>query len=274
MGVRSYLAVREGDSDIEAMPDLDLPSRNRTPGEPAFKLAQADDLRVRFARNPLPRAVQDNWDEAERVNGVYSSNAIEGSTLTLGETEAVLRGATVPGKELHEHFAAVNLNLAWTKMGVWAKGPIGERLLLDIHQILLARINDDEAGRYRSVRVRIVGSEHIAPNPVSVPQKMEAAFTAFSELRGRHPIEQAADLHADIFTVHPFSDGNGRSARLIQNVALIKAGFWAINIPVTERARYIEATYQSNLGNLLPYRDYIVEKVVQSGLDRLAMVES
>ncbi len=255
------------------MPDLDPPSRSRPRSEPAFTLPQADDLRVRLARNPLPRAVQDNWDESERVKGVYSSNAIEGSTLTLGETEAVLRGATVPGKRLHEHFAAVNLNLAWTKMGDWAKGPMGERLLLDLHQILLARINDDEAGRYRNVRVRIVGSEHIAPNPASVPPKMEAAFTAFSELRGRHPIEQAADLHADIVTIHPFSDGNGQSARLIQNIALIKAGFWAINIPITERARYIEATYQSNIGNLVPYREYIVEKVVTSGLDRLAMVD-
>jgi Fic family protein len=238
-----------------------------------FTLTQADDIRVRLARNPLPKPVQANWDEAERVKGVYSSNAIEGSTLTLGETEAVLRGATVPGKELHEHFAAVNLNLAWTKMDDWAKGPIGERLLLDIHQILLARINDDQAGRYRTVRVRIVGSEHIAPNPASVPEKMETAFAAFSELRGRHPIEQAADLHADIVTIHPFSDGNGRSARLIQNIALIKAGFWPINIPVTERARYIEATYQSNTGNMGPYREYIVEKVVASGQDRLAMVE-
>ncbi len=158
-------------------------------------------------------------------------------------------------------------------MANWATGPIGERLLLDIHQILLTRINDDEAGRYRSVRFRIVGSEHIAPNPASVPVKMETAFAAFSEVRGRHPIERAADLHADIVTIHPFSDGNGRSARLIQNIALINTGFWPIIIPVAERARYIEATYQSNTGNMSPYREYIIEKVVASGLDQLAMVD-
>lgn len=255
------------------MSEFDPSIHSRPQGEPEFTLGRADDVRAQLARTPLPRAIQENWDEAERVKGVYSSNAIEGSTLTLGETEAVLRGATVPGKELHEHLAAVNLNLAWTKMGEWAKGLIAERLLLDIHQILLARINDEQAGRYRNVRVRIVGSEHIAPNPASVPQKMEAAFKAFAELGGRHPIEQAADLHADIVTVHPFSDGNGRSARLIQNIALIKAGFWPIIIPVTERARYIEATYQSNIGDLAPYRQYIIEKVITSGFERLAMFD-
>lgn len=251
------------------MPSFDPTSRPRS--EYKYSLAMADEVREQLAKTPLPPAIQKNWDEAERVKGVYSSNAIEGSTLTLGETEAVLRGATIPGKHLNEHLEAVNLNRAWLLTEQWAKGPITERLLLDIHQTILARINDDEAGRYRNVRVRIIGSEHIAPSPAAVPEKMEAAFKAFSDPRNRHPIERAADLHSDIVTVHPFSDGNGRSARLIQNVALVQAGFWPIVIPVAERARYIEATYRANTGDYEPFRRFITDKVVATGLERLAM---
>ena len=253
------------------MPELEPPKRPIMM-HPDTTLHQIESIRAKLATLQISKSVQNNWDEAERVQGVFSSNAIEGSTLTLGETEAVLRGATVPGKHLHDHITAVNLNHAWLKMNDWAKGAVDERLLLEIHQILMTRINDDEAGRYRNVRVRIVGSEHIAPNPLSVPQKMAEAFKTFEELKGRHPIEQAADLHASIVTVHPFSDGNGRSARLMQNIALIKTGYWPIVIPVTERAHYIDATYQSNTGNLAPYRKYIIEKVALAGMERLTMM--
>ena len=256
------------------MPDFDNdPLKNHPKQDESYSWATAEKVRERLHKNPPPLPIQENWDEAERVEGVYSSNAIEGSTLTLGETEAVLRGATVPGKELNDHLAAINLNLAWKKMKDWAKNPITEHLLLKIHQIILTRINDEDAGRYRNRRVRIIGSEHVAPNPLVVSEKMTEVFKDFAEIGKRTPIEHAADLHSGIVTVHPFVDGNGRSSRLIQNVALMRGGFWPITIPLSERARYIEATAQANAGNYEPYRNYILEKVIDQGLQRLAMYD-
>ena len=256
------------------MPDLNQdPWKNRPNEDETYSWAIAEKLRERIDKNPPPLPIQENWDEAERVEGVYSSNAIEGSTLTLGETEAVLRGATVPGKELNDHLAAINLNLAWKKMKDWAKNPITEHLLLEIHQIILTRINDEDAGRYRNRRVRIIGAEHVAANPAVVSEKMTEVFKVFAEIGKRTPIKHAADLHSGIVTVHPFVDGNGRTSRLIQNVALIRGGFWPITIPLTERARYIEATAHAKTGNYEPYRKYILEKVIDPGLQRLAMYD-
>jgi len=254
----------------------DLPHPLNLGGLQLYSWETAQKIQKQLKDNPPPRSVQENWDEAERVEGVYSSNAIEGSTLTLGETEAVLRGATIPGKDLVHHFAAVNVNLAWQKINTWAhpnSGPISEKLLLEIHQIVLTRINDEEAGRYRRTRVRITGAEHIPPNPLTVTDKMAQLFADFQVPNARTPIEQAADLHSGIVTIHPFADGNGRTARLMQNVALMRGGFWSIVTPVAERASYLAVTAQANAGNLIPYRQYVLEKVVDSGLRLLEMYD-
>jgi Fic family protein len=132
------------------------------------------------------------WD----VRMVYESNNIEGNSLTLRETELVLsKGVTVSGKPLKDHLEAVNLLKAWEHINALAaKGPdLTEHDLLDIHRIILTRVEDNFAGSYRTGAVRIAGANHIPPNPIKVPDLMAELFAGLPTLAD--PVARAAALH-------------------------------------------------------------------------------
>lgn len=167
--------------------------------------------------------------QAEETEYIYESNAIEGNTLTLAETELVLsKGITVSGKPLKDHLEATNHQKALVRLKemVAERDPVSERGLLDLHELILRGINDTYAGRYRDVPVRISGSRHVPPNPAKVPALMEDLFVWFAEHAGEeHVIHAAADLHLRLSQIHPFVDGNGRVCRLAMNLHLLKHGY-------------------------------------------------
>lgn len=209
--------------------------------------------------------------EAEETEFIYESNAIEGNTLTLAETELVLRkGITVSGKSLKDHLEATNHLKAFRflKELVEAREAFSERVLLELHSLILRGIDDEWAGRYRNVPVRIAGSRHVPPNPVMVPDLMSDAFQWHAVAAGRdHPVAVASDLHLRISQIHPFIDGNGRVARLIMNLHLMSRGFplTIIRSERNQRVDYYNALAQSDqTGSPEPFRRFVEHRVLES----------
>ncbi len=213
------------------------------------------------------------WD----VRMVHESNAIEGNSLTLRETELVLsRGVTVSGKPLKDHIEAINLAKAWEQVKALAKpnALLTERDLLDLHRIVLTRVEDDFAGSYRTGAVRIAGSSHVPPNPVKVPDLMEELFTEIQAITD--PVERAAKLHHGIARIHPFADGNGRTARLAMNFVLLAAGYPPISIPTDLRQAYYHALEAADSGDFKTWLDFLtaqLEHELDEWLDALAQTK-
>jgi Fic family protein len=218
-------------------------------------------LRLSQLRPLAPAAVRSlaaAWD----VRMVYESNSIEGNTLTLRETEVVLsKGVTVSGKPLKDHLEAVNLAKAWERVKELAKAgtPFAERDLLDLHRIVLTNVEDSFAGSYRSSAVRIAGANLVPPNPVKVPELMERLFAELTEIAD--PVERAAKLHHGIAAIHPFSDGNGRAARLAMNFVLLAAGYPPVSIPPALRADYYAALEAADSGDFPAWLAFLTNRL-------------
>jgi Fic family protein len=210
------------------------------------------------------------WD----VRMVYESNSIEGNSLTLRETELVLsKGVTVSGKPLKDHLEAINLALAWDRVKALAQpgSSLTERDLLDLHQIVLTRVEDSHAGSYRAGAVRISGSNHIPPNPIKVPDLMTELFTSLSAIAD--PVERAARLHHGIASIHPFTDGNGRTARLAMNFILLAAGYPPISIPTELRQNYYNTLEAADSGDFPTWQNFLSTQLDQELDEWLAALD-
>ena len=198
------------------------------------------------------------WD----VRMVYESNSIEGNSLTLRETEIVLsKGITVSGKPLKDHMEAVNLMHAWECVKELAKddSKLTERDLLELHQTLMTRVQDETAGSYRTYAVRVGGSNHVPPNPIKVPDLMTELFAGLGTIAD--PVERAARLHHGIAHIHPFADGNGRTARLAMNFILLAAGYPPISIPTDLRQAYYSALEAADSGNFPIWQNFLTTQL-------------
>ena len=191
---------------------------------------------------PLPKESVRSLHEALVLEWTYHSNAIEGNTLTLKETKVVLEGITVGGKTLREHFEAINHceAIAWVESIVGRDEPFSERLVKSIHQLVLKNIDDDNAGRYRQENVIIAGAEHTPPEHCHLPQLMNDLVEWYQQ-QSDHPLERSARLHVDFVGIHPFVDGNGRTARLLMNFDLMSSGYLPVIIRKENRLAYYEA---------------------------------
>ena len=180
------------------------------------------------ASRPLKPDLVRNLEEWFRVELTYTSNAIEGNTLTRQETAVVLeKGLTVGGKTMQEHLEAVNHGRAldWLK-GIVA-GPrhaVGEKEILELHGMILKGIDDANAGRYRTMMVRISGSTVVLPNARKVPELMKKFTAWLKSSPALHPAEFVAQAHYRLVSIHPFIDGNGRTGRLFLNWQRMMAG--------------------------------------------------
>lgn len=210
------------------------------------------------SHRPLPPALVTNLAEWFRVELTYTSNALEGNTLTRRETALVVeKGLTVGGKSLKEHLEAANHAHALDFIYGLTKRPpasITENDILHIHNVILKGIDDDNAGHYRNVPVRISGSAVILPNPRKVPDKMQA-FIAWLQQADLHPVLLAAEAHYELVTIHPFVDGNGRTARLLMNMILMMSGYPPAIIRPQDRLAYIGALEKAQLGG--PKESYL-----------------
>lgn len=219
----------------------------------------------------LPISLVQNLDEWFKVELTYTSNAIEGNTLTRRETALVVeKGITVGGKSLREHLEATNHAQALDMVHEIAsrqKGGVSEKEIFSLHEVILKGIDDAHAGHYRNVPVRISGSNVIMPNPMKVPDLMEDFGKWLSTPNDLHPIEFAAEAHYELVTIHPFVDGNGRTARLLMNLILLMYGYPPAIIRKRDRLAYISSLEKAQLGGSKDDFFKIIAKSVGRSLD-------
>lgn len=185
--------------------------------------------------------------ELERLNEefvteyTYNSNAIEGNTLTLRETDMVLRGLTVERKSLKEHLEVIGHKEAfdYVRQLISENAEISEKVIKDIHYLVLADKKEDR-GRYRRVPVRIMGASHEPVQPYLIVPKMEELLEQYKNSE-EDIVTKLARFHIEFEGIHPFIDGNGRTGRLLVNLELMKAGYPPIDIKFTDRLKYYEA---------------------------------
>ncbi|MFH1959102.1 MAG: Fic family protein, partial [Patescibacteria group bacterium] len=178
---------------------------------------------------PLPQEQLKNLQEWFDIEYTYTSNAIEGSTLNRLETALIVeKGITIGGKSLREHLEAVNHDKAIHFIrSLIKKGHqfISQQDIKDIHKIILTSINSEWAGKYRLSDVFIRGADVEPASPRHVPFKMKDLVGWLELQQEGSPVKIAADLHFKFVKIHPFIDGNGRTARLLMNLVLIQNGY-------------------------------------------------
>ncbi|EPI52220.1 Fic family protein [Gardnerella pickettii] len=192
-------------------------------------------------RRPLTEGELERLNEEFLIEYTYNSNAIEGNTLTLRETDMVLRGLTVDQKSLKEHLEVIGHKEAfdYVKQLVSENKQINEKVIKDIHYLVLANKREDR-GVYRRVPVRIMGATHEPPQPYLIASKMEELLKKYKN-SNEDIVTKLARFHIEFESIHPFIDGNGRTGRLLVNLELMKAGYPPIDIKFTDRLKYYEA---------------------------------
>lgn len=195
----------------------------------------------------------------------YNSNAIEGNTLTLQETKLVIEeGVTIGGKSVREHFEALNHKEAieFIEALVAKSEPVSAHTIRQLHALILKGIDDEEAGKYRTTQVRIGGAKYTPPDPSQVPALMDD-FDRWLQGEGKSlpVVEYAALAHFKLVYIHPFADGNGRTARLLMNLILMGEGHPPSVILKTDRRSYYSVLERADEGEVKPFVDFIGRSV-------------
>jgi Fic family protein len=226
-------------------------------------LARIDEkMKQLNSMRPIPADALARLHEEMRLVHTYHSNAIEGNTLTLQETKLVLEeGLTIGGKSLREHLEASNNAKAFDRMEELAKKKcaIDHVTIQEIHEIVTRGVLED-AGRYRTRNVRIAGAVKAPPDWAKIVKLMDELIEKTVESR-KHPIETASFLHHRFVEIHPFSDGNGRVARLLTNLYLIARNYPPVVLKKEERGKYYKLLKAAEAGNLGPFVNFIAKAV-------------
>ncbi|RDU97688.1 Fic family protein [Trinickia dinghuensis] len=195
------------------------------------------------ADRPLPLHTLESLRDTLMLEWTYNANALEGNTLTLGETKIALEGMAVGGKTLREHFEALNHRdaIRYAEEIVGHNEALSESQIRHIHARVLKNVDDSEAGQYRRVNVKIDGASAALPDFSQLPAEMAALIDWHAHAAAMHPLVRAAQLHARFWKICPFVAGNGRIGRLLLNLELMKAGYPPAVIRNDERAAYREA---------------------------------
>jgi Fic family protein len=215
-------------------------------------------------------AVQHHFD----VDLTYNSNAIEGNTLTLRETAEVIdHGITVGGKRLKEHLEAKDLHAALLWMRAFASDneAITEAVVRQLHSLVVATSEPEIAGTYSKMPRRIQGSAVQLPNPFAVPDLMRD-FGTWLQAQSATP-ETAFEAHYRLVSIHPFSDGNGRTARLLMNLVLVRGGYPPISVRPQDRAAYLDGLERAQLAGVKSgYETVMYDRLTDTLVEYIAIV--
>ena len=250
-----------------------IPADARKPADGRYKskeniLLQIERKKVELdGRRPLTAGEVARLNEEFIVEFTYNSNAIEGNTLTLRETDLVLRGLTIDKKPLKDHMEAVGHKEAFEFVSELVKNnvPISESVIKQIHYLVLADKKEDR-GVYRRVPVRIMGAQHTPVQPYLIAPKMEELLRNFVEST-EHIVTKLARFHIEFEGIHPFIDGNGRTGRLLVNLELMKAGYPPINIKFTDRLAYYNAFDEYYVKHNLSAMEKLFARYINERLD-------
>lgn len=227
--------------------------------------------RLLDSTRPLPPALDRNLDDWFRVELTYTSNAIEGNTLTRHETAVVIeKGITVGGKSLQEHLEAKNHAKALDFLHLLVNKKTSQLTaadILTIHEITLSGIDDANAEHYRNIPVRIAGSTVTLPNHRKVSTLMDELHLWLNTPNKLHPVAFAGEAHYRLVSIHPFVDGNGRTARLLMNLLLLMHGYPPAIIHKRDRLAYLTALEEAQLGGPKDKFETLIAKAVEASLD-------
>lgn len=228
--------------------------------------------RLLDSKRPLDRESLENLKRYFDVELTYNSNAIEGNTLTITETKVILEdGLTIgKGKSLKEHLEVINHKEAMDYVDDIVKKDldISERVIRDLHYIILKSIDNKNAGEYRQSNVIISGSKHKPVEHFLVRERMEELVDWYKDNKDKkHPIELASEFHFRFVYIHPFIDGNGRTARLLMNLILLRNGYPITVIRTEDRDRYMRALEEASTQGKLNDFIKIIEEAVERSLD-------
>jgi len=220
------------------------------------KLNFIDKLKDQWKINkPLNKTQLEKLQEYFSIKYTYESNKIEGNTLTYQETNLVVsEGITISGKSMKDHLEAINHTdaIAFITDLINGNEDINKRNLLDIHRLVLKSIDQENAGKYRSVPVMISGSAHVPPQPYLIEKLMEDYYDYYNHHKKHlHPVILATEMHERLVSIHPFIDGNGRTARLVMNFILLKNNYTVTILKGDQEARlaYYKALEDVQLNN-------------------------
>ena len=214
----------------------------------------------------------DAWYDVELT---YSSNAIEGNTLTRQETALVLeKGITIGGRSLKEHMEALDHRDALVFARALASGAeaLDEEAVCRLHRWVLYRSNPAEAGLYSQFQRRIAGAAVVLPSPVKLPRLMGAFGAWLTEQPAT--LETAIEAHYRLVSIHPFSDGNGRTVRLLMTLILLRGGYPPVLIEPEHRKDYVDNLESAQLGGPRdPYDRFMAGRVEASLMDYLSAID-
>jgi Fic family protein len=218
---------------------------------------------------PLSNEQVKNLKNYFDIEFTYNSNAIEGNTLSFSETKLVINeGLTIGGKTLNEHLEAINHKEAIDFIEKLSKNEtVTLQDIKNLHYLILNKIDNKNAGNYRTIDVGVRKSDgtiHKFCTPLKVSENMDNFIENFNQINITSIIK-AAKIHLEFVTIHPFSDGNGRCARLLMNLILLQEGYPLTIIRIEDRVKYIQAIEQyQQSGDDSIFLDFIAKKVDES----------
>lgn len=219
---------------------------------------------------PLPKGVVSKLNEQFAIEMTYNSNAIEGNTLTLQETAWVIQdGLTIKGKPMKDHLEARDhynaLTYLYELVEHNAQQTISEMLIRTIHQLVVRETEQETAGAYRTGNVLITGANHTPPDVSAVPGAMQDLIE-WTRLKQKklHPVELAAIVHHKLVNIHPFFDGNGRTARVVMNLLLLGEGYPLAIVLKNDRKKYYQSLAKADAGDIRPFVRFIAQAVERS----------
>jgi Fic family protein len=228
------------------------------------RLKAFDDDIERFREGgPLDPIAAKKLHEYFRVLHIFHSTGIEGNRLSLQETEAILlEGIEIGGKPLADQLEVKDLDAAYDFLLELSKSqtPIREVDVRDMHRLVVRNDKDAYPGSYRHIGVVISGSDHRPPEPIAVPGLMQKLVEGLSQPSSYSPVVGAAYVHHQLTAIHPFVDGNGRLARLLMNLILLRSGYPIVNISRQDKPKYYETLSFADLGLYSPLIELVLDR--------------
>jgi Fic family protein len=226
-----------------------------------------DKLKIIQNARPLSASVIAKLKEQFAIDMTYNSNAIEGNRLSLKETYWVIsEGITVKGKSLKDHLEAKDhysaVNYLYELVEHNKRATVSEHLVRSLQQIIVSETDSKHAGAYRDGNVYITGSKHVPPDAYEVPKLMnDLILWVRSKIKTMSVVELAAIAHHKLVFIHPFFDGNGRTARLFMNLLLMQKGYPLVVILKNDRKKYYDVLQKADSGNYKPLIMFIAQAV-------------